>query len=947
MKTRMLVLVLAAAALDSFVNPSPVAGAPVVAATTIDVKLVGRLVDGDQEILAFEAPHLFGGEGVVLDQPSGRPTPWSGIATDGPRDLVLIRRQIPPAGEQQTVTIHPSHALKDEPMRFTIPDVSRAPIDPELRLRWLRSLRSGVRFDDAWGGHSSFRIDRIIESLDRKDGTGTKTTRPPTLPAPAGAPRRTDPSSLGALMDTTTGLLSLREALQFDRGLRTQLAAEGANLPITSISGPRIPEHPWKQMLDALGRAAPDEPLAHAAPARFYYLRFASLPHLFRVLDEADAWITPAATVNAGFLQNQELAKRYEAQLGLQRSLASRVLGGQVVTDVAVVGSDPYLREGTDLTFIFRVKSEAAFAAGLASALAAHVAEHGKQSVETTSYGGQTITITHSEDGMVRQHRASAGAFRLVSNSMGALKVVLDTIAGKGPALADAPDFRYLMARDAGVPADVLGFMSDAFVAEVIGPRQKILEARRMLALADLLVPGYSALLFGWMRGRTPLSVDELFAAGLLERGDLKHPSGEPITFTPGQAARSSWGTVASLVPLIDLPPPSNVTASERDAYRWFADSYQRNWGQYLDPVGLRIKVDPTPGSPLRADLRVLPIIDASDYRQIQRTVGEKRIDVPPLRGGAMVTLGVGPQAEARRLLRQAANELPGGLRAQFDWLGDLALFGIDDRFNPKVFLEASDFEEAMPRLLVNAPIHAAIAVRNVVTAGLTLGVVRKLATEVAPGAIDWKQRGKHRGIPYVTISAARGSDARTFAGDLALHYAFCKQHLLLSLSEATLKARLDDCLDGRLPKPAPAGTAAGAQKPQLVLELAMKKGGPLWQLLGALIAAELEETQPYARARAEILRRGAPGLDKAKRGQLGRAYLASAPIETNGSDVLESLRRRKQLVVPTAGSLAFQFVDALAKTRSEVAFDDEVKLAGTTDPLRSLHIVFSTGTAP
>ncbi|HEX7500779.1 MAG TPA: hypothetical protein VF524_10825, partial [Polyangia bacterium] len=490
-----------------------------------------------------------------------------------------------------------------------------------------------------------------------------------------------------------------------------------------------------------------------------------------------------------------------------------------------MVGSDPYVREGSDVTFIFRVKSQPAFLAGLAAALAGHLPAHGKQTSRSVDYAGETITITRSQDGEVHQHRAEVGGFALVSNSLGALKVVIDTVKGSGPALADAPDFRYMMVRDADVPADILAFMSDAFVAEVVGPRQKILEARRTFALSDLMAPGNAALLYGWMYGRTPSGPQDLVATGLLGKDELKHVAGEAMAWTPGSPARSSWGTVAALTPLIDLPAPDKVTASERDAYRLFANSYQSNWSTYMDPACLRLTMDPAGKHALRAELRILPIIEDSDYRKMQRSVGEARIDDPARAGGALISLGVGPRAELRKLLTDFTREMPSALRAQLDWLGEVAFVGVEDRFNSKMFFDIYNRQdhsrdEDIPKVLTEAPIHAGVAVRNRLTAAITLAAIRKMAQESAPGAIEWRERGKHKGVPYVAIGASRAGEARRFAGDVTLYYAFCKDYLLLSLGEATLKSRIEDCTAGTLAKPAGKGMAGGKQSAQLVFAL-------------------------------------------------------------------------------------------------------------------------------
>jgi len=939
------------------------------------VVLTGRLVEGDQEILSFRPKADLDGVGsgseISLEQPSGRTVPWSAVVYDRDSDanqLFLVRRQIPPAGEKQAVVVHglggDEGDVHGPSYRFTISEVSSAPADPGLKKKWLSSLRSEISMGtNAWSDFARFRLDAILEDLEANESKSSVKKKPSnTARVGVTAGRdRPDPSSLVGLMDTTTGLTSVHEALQIDRRLRTRFASEKPTVAVTSLAAPAVANHPWKDMLTALGKPVPDEPLAHAAPASFYFVRFASLAHLFRLLDEADTWITPAASLNSGQAQNQDLGKRYETQLGLQRSQVSRVLGPQVVTDLAVVGSDPYLREGSDVTFIFRARSPTAFQAGLSAALAGHVAAHGNQTTQSVDYAGEKVTITRSQDGEVRQHRADVGGFSLVSNSLGGIKAVVDTLKGRSQALSDASDFRYMLARDASVPADVLAFMSDAFVAEVVGPRQKILETRRMVALSDLMAPGNAALLFGWMHGRTPRGPEELASAGLLAKEEFKHVSGEPMVWIPGSAARSSWGTVASLTPLIDLPALSKVTESERDAYRLFADSYQRNWSTYMDPACLRLVLDPVGNHAIRADLRILPIIEDSDYRKMQQSVGEARIDDPASASGALFSLGVGPRAELRRALTDIARDLPSALRAQLDWLGEVAFVGVEDRFNAKMVFDIYNSQDHshdsdIAKILTEAPIYAGVAVRNRLTAAITLGAIRKMAQETAPGAIEWRERGKHKGVPYVAIGASREGEARRFAGDVTLYYAFCKDYLALSLSEATLKSRIEDCTAGKLAKPAGKGTAGGKQSAQLVFALAMKKGGPFWQVISAGISAALDEAHEASRSVANILARGAPGLDGPALRRLAQDYFGNIPIDVDGGEPLakpESLRahrfgrhRHDHVRIAPAGetSPAGRLTSAFTHARSDVAFDDEPQIKGAAEPLRSLHVVVSVG---
>lgn len=931
----------------------------------LSVALVGRLVEDDQELLAFQPTGAelgqIGRASVTVAQPAGRPVPWSGLVDSGSGSgnaRVLIRRAVPPSDERQTVTIaaspdRPSSELSPT-WRFTIGDTSAAPLDPGLKRAWLRSLREGLSPGlGAWFDFARSRVDDMAKELDGKKKADSAGRAGVTT-----AVARSEASSLLGLMDTTSGATSIHEALQTDRRLRTFFATETANVALASLKLPAVANHPWADMLGALGKPIPDEPLARATPASFYYVRFSSLTHLFRLLDEADAWIAPVASMSSGITQNQDLGKRYETQLGLGRSQVSRVLGPQVVTDVAVVGSDPYLREGSDVTLIFRVKNDVSFEAGLTAALAAHGQTHGKQSQQTMELAGEKVAVTRSEDGQVRQHRARIGGFWLVSNSPGAMRAVIDTLKGRRTALADAPDFRYMTARDADVPADVLAFMSDAFVAAVVGPRQKILEARRLLALSDLATLGHAALLYGWMLGKTPGRAQDLIAAGVLRKDELRHTTGESMTWTPGAAATSTVGTIASLVPLIDWPVLEKVTPSERDAYRLFASSYQTNWSTYMDPACLRLTFDRGGKRGVGADLRILPIIEASEYRSMQRTVGEARIEDPSRSGGVSFSVGVGPQAEVRKLVTSMAREMPSPLRAQLDWLGDVAFVGVEDRFSATPVLAALDErapnrEKDFVKLLTEAPIWAGVGVRSRLAATVTLSAIRKMVMDAAPGALEWRERGNHKGVPYVVVRAGREGEARRFAGDVALYYAFCNDYLLLSLGETALKARIGDCKGGRLAKPAGKGAAGGRQSPQLVVAIATKTGGPFWQLVSAAIAMVLAEAESASWDAAAAVARGAPDLDGPAMRRLALAYFGSVPLGSDGSEPLanpDALRSyelgghrskpRPDVVKPA--SAAGRLASMLAHTRSDIAFDDEPAPKTAHEPLRSLHVVLS-----
>jgi hypothetical protein len=843
--------------------------------------------------------------------------------------------------------------------------------DRALVADWMDALAGQLRA----GSFKAFASQKLHELADR--------ARPAKAPAHPGsrrvtlspAARRSD--DLATLMETTTGATAIQEALQNDRSLFLSTAREPPTVPIASLKGPALAHHPWTEMLQHLGTAVPQEPLAALAPADFYFVRVAGVTSLLRLLDQVESWGTPAAQMASGDAEDHALVGRTMAALGLDRGPLTSTFGPAAVSDLALVGSDPYVKEGTDVTILFHLKSASLFDSGIAAALAAQEQAHGHVTVESLTLAGVDVKVARSADGSVRQHRATVGDVAIVSNSPGALKHVLEAAQGKGPRLADETDFRYMLARDAGTPADALAYMGDRFVAEVVGPRQKIAEARRQVALAELTTPGFAALLYGLMNGKSPSSVDELLASRLLAREDMTHAGGAPIAWHPGEAARSPWGTAAALTPLIDLPSPDLVTASEKGGYERFAQSYQYAWSRYIDPVALRVALAPPAGdgsSRLTVDLRELPLLDATEYAKIRAEAGQARFAVSPLGGPGLRTIvGIGEESE----LRQAVSflkSISSRHELKLDWLGDWAMLGVQDQ--PLLATLSQDVASRRERSLVQAPadggedydseekvlheltglrLYAAVGIRSPLGATLALAGVRAIANETAPGLFEWGESSTHRGVAIVRVGLNPQKAREEFGRevkDVQLFYAIADGAILLALRESVLQKTIDDRLDGKGPK-APADKAAGTQ---FAIDLAADKGGGLWTALAWLFETGLLEDRGWrSQAAAEALLRGAPEKagDAAAMRALALAYFGAVPLAVDGgfyrlrTEGLEDPSRGTAYAptwpaVPVAGSPLDAVMAAFVRGRTEVSFDEE-GAAGSpgadSSALRSLHV--------
>ena len=785
--------------------------------------------------------------------------------------------------------------------------------------------------------------------------------------ATGNARNRRSRNELERLMDTTTGLTSIEEAIQADRPLWLDGARTKPTISISTVKPPPLASHPFVAMLNALHKAVPEEKLASATPAEFYYARANDLNVLFKIVDQLDAWATPALNVLEGRGEDHALTARTLTQLGLERGPLSRALGTQVVGELALVGSDPYVREGSDVTLLFRVKQKSLFDMAVSGSLAAHLAAHGGGSDKVIDAGGTPIRVQTSTDGAVRQHRAGVGDLEIVSNSLAATRRVLLAIAGKAPRLSDEPDLRYMLARGGNATSDAVLFMGDRFVSEVIGPRQKILEARRILACAELLVPGYAALLYGWLEGRVPASTDELIAAGWLKREELNHViDNSPIVFTPGAGARSSWGTPAALTPLYDLPSPTLVTETEKSAYARFAESYQRSWQQYVDPVLVRIKVE-TVGKDTRliADVRVLPLIESSEYRELNELVGKARVVTPTLTSGLRTVFAIGADAKLRRELNHLMGSSPLAGRFVLDWLGDWLLFGVEDRpeigaallaIEPSAVPQAPGAEprnrkfDAQLGAIARAPLYLAIGIRNMLGAAVFLTGARKLATEAAPGVVEWGEGAPYKTARVVHIAVAAKSIGQG-TPSIGLYYTLFDGVFIISFSERTVQSLVDE----RLSKTG-TDSAELAQKDatQFVLQWASGKGSPLNTTLGWLLESMGLKSVDQSRARAEALLRGAPGADLRT---IGLAYEGAVPIPLDGGtymlgpDGVRDPVRGSAIVekwpsMPVAGSAVDKLLSAIMSFRGEVSFDDEPAVAGQP-VMHSLSARVVLGTKP
>jgi hypothetical protein len=465
----------------------------------------------------------------------------------------------------------------------------------------------------------------------------------------------------------TTGAAALAESLALRRLLdKGPRKPDPRTVDVSTIAGIDIAEHPWEKMM--AGKKPAPEPLATLAPHDHYYVAFKTVRALLDFGDLLDQWggsVTSAYELNS---RDQRVRQRYQEQLCLPGTDLARTLGPALVRSVAVTGSDPYVREGSDVTVLFHVSNRALFRAAVEPHLRAARKEFGARLEEgKDDYQGVEVESFVTPLREVSLHRAAVGAYVICSNSPAALRRVLDTAAGRRKALADSLDFRYMRTvfRHDDRQEDGFAFLSDAFIRQLVGPASKIKEKRRLEALASLSAATHAALFAAWETGRLPATQKDLLDASGLREEELDVPDGKRVVWGgAGRAAVSEvYNTLHFATPLIELPIDRVSVQEERD-YGVFRARYLGLWRRYFDPVGMRFTLGE---KRVRVETYILPLIRSSEYNSLRAWAG----------GG---TTALDPAAISPRTLFQVlahiAPDRRGGEKAP---VGDWLVFRWDD----------------------------------------------------------------------------------------------------------------------------------------------------------------------------------------------------------------------------------------------------------------------------
>jgi hypothetical protein len=437
------------------------------------------------------------------------------------------------------------------------------PESPARILPW-RKKRKETVWDEL------FANERYLLRTDREMLQGLKQTDEPPPPP------EFERSATGN--QTATGKQSVSGELPVTgHALPNPIAWSPPSYPDTGSPGTPLAEVPLDEI--------PVETIATHVPEECFYLRFGTFRNYLWFRDLNKKW--------QGDLQNMIMrrgfvaaaAQRVQQQLALRETVLAKILGPQIIADVALVGLDPYLAQGAAIGILFEAHNSFLLEQDLVSKRREALQKFPAATETNLTVAGHEVSLIATPDGQVRSFYAKDGDYHLVTTSR-SLVARFYRAAGNSRSLAMSDGFRHAR-RQLPLERDdaVFAYVSSEFFQQFCSPALRIQQQRRVRKEREVKIlelSRYASI----AEGVSGQDMSTLIGAGLLPSGFGSHKeNGE----TPADTADVRPPLAGSLVPLYDRAPLQRVTSEEIAAFRTFSAKLRQEVGQ-LPPLAVGIR---------------------------------------------------------------------------------------------------------------------------------------------------------------------------------------------------------------------------------------------------------------------------------------------------------------------------------------------------------------------
>jgi len=331
------------------------------------------------------------------------------------------------------------------------------------------------------------------------------------------------------------------------------------------------------------------EPIAKFVPEECFYLRFGTWENqlwLQKLLEDFGGDLSRMIQIR-GF--KYRIQSKFLNQLAIQSTEWDRLFGGNLIDDVAVIGSDTYFDDGSAIGVLLHAKATDRLEKNLRGKRKKFAEQNRKigATLKTIPFGDDSIEFLSTPNNRYRSFYAVSGDCHLMTTSLVIAQRFLE--AGRGTrSLANAPEFRFArvnmpLSRD----DTIFVYLSTAFFKQLLTPQYQIELRRRNRIVTDMMLLEL-ANMAATNEGNSHLDLQGLIRAGYLPTGFGARPDGGAFSNVEGKLEDSIRGQRGFFAPIPDLPLKS-VTAEESTWYQeratFFANSIRS-----LDPMFVAIK---------------------------------------------------------------------------------------------------------------------------------------------------------------------------------------------------------------------------------------------------------------------------------------------------------------------------------------------------------------------
>ena len=530
----------------------------------------------------------------------------------------------------------------------------------------------------------------------------------------------------GDLFGLTSTALSVQTSLQYECLLSTgQL--EDYTILINDVRKPVLRSPPYQKMLadrEAKQKLTPVVPdSAKLVPADQYFLQFASMRAVNDVMDLVVEWGENWQRIASAQALDHRVAEKLEEQLGLKRSELAELSDAGVISEVVITGADPFILEGSDVTLILKVAQADKFKAANEKFVADLKQRHKDLTEREFNYRGHQVVARYTDDRMVSSFAVRHGDYAVISNSHRAIRAIVDAATGAVPPLSDALDFQYATTQLTPIADKSAGywFVSEANLARLMGPAEKISEKRRLQCFNNLVMLNNAALFYRMEYGKSPNTLNDLIEGRFVDPKKVVCPHGGAYAFDgrTGTCTCSLHNRLRYLTPNAELTV-LKVAPIEVQQYDHYRGEFERSWQPWFGPLAARI----TTGPKVKIETYSPPFANGKEFQTWRHSFSDKPVPLDPARFAASAVWSCSA-SPGRKSIGDSLKQLP-GVREALDadptladltWLGDRAALHLCDATGG-IELDPTVLHALNLPLLGNTPIEtqvlAAALVRSV-----------------------------------------------------------------------------------------------------------------------------------------------------------------------------------------------------------------------------------------